>query len=242
MNKKYLTDNRLSPTTIFTPVQHALQNTGLARKALSLCLMVIVVTLAACSSAGTPTPTTAAPATLAPQPTAVPTQVIVPTSANVSQQRTITTALDPCQLITSDEGSKLTGVSFGPGTEHTISGDIKSCTYSSHGTNSLVVEVAQAPDINTAKQDQADFLSELQADAQKTADIGLVTTQVPNFADEAIQATGSVSANGLSVSGIAFGFRKGTIFFGFSDTAIGGTAPTSAAMQAEAQAVLNQLP
>ena len=59
------------------------------------------------------------------------------------------------------------------------------------------------------------------------------------LADAAIVATLNLSA--INVNG-APGFRKGTIFFGFSDLVQGGAAPTSAAMQAQATTVLGRLP
>jgi hypothetical protein len=55
-------------------------------------------------------------------------------------------------------------------------------------------------------------------------------------------ATLSVSAEGTTINGSAFGFLKGTVFFGFSDLVVGGAAPDEAAMQSEATTVLAELP
>ena len=53
----------------------------------------------------------------------------------------------------------------------------------------------------------------------------------------------AASAGGLTVKAIAMYLLKGTIFLGFSDVAtLGGNAPTSATMQAQARVSLGRLP
>ena len=61
-------------------------------------------------------------------------------------------------------------------------------------------------------------------------------------ADAAIIGGVSINAGGETFNGSVIGFRKGTIFFGFSDVVLGSAAPTNAAMQAEATTVLGRLP
>jgi hypothetical protein len=103
-----------------------------------------------------------------------------------------------------------------------------------------MVEVAQVPDVATAKNYKAQFLADIQANMQELTSHGVTITELPNFADGATLA--QLDLSGISVCGSAIGFLKGTIFFGFSDEARDGTAPSSQAVQAEATTVLGRLP
>ena len=200
------------------------------RTTLVISLLAITTLLAAC---GVPANT--------PAPTSPPTSPPAPTS--VQQQATAPTALDPCLLVTSQEASALAGVSFGAGTEGGVPGGEKSCTYGAQTTNVFTVNVAQAPDADTAKADKAAFLADLQANLQQLTSEGLTVTQLPDFADGATFAEVHVSAQGITVNGSAIGVLKGTIFFGFSDIVMGNAAaPSSTAMQSEATTVLTRLP
>ncbi len=226
-------------------------------------LMLVVVTLTACSaSTSTPnisstqpatsvplatTPPTSmplatTPPTSMPQNTASPIETVSPTATSAPQSAAVTTQLDPCQLITSQEASSLTGASFGQGTETTTPGGLKICTYGSQTTNVFNVDVAQAADIAAAQADQAQFLADIQANLKTLTSQGLNITQDPTFADGAIMANIGFNSGGIDISGNSMGFRKGTIFVGFSDLALGSAAPTDAAMKAEASTVLARLP
>ncbi len=158
-------------------------------------------------------------------------------------QATVKTQLDPCQLISSQEASALAGASFGTGVEGSTPGGLKTCTYGSQTTNVFTVDVVQAPDVNTAKVDKAQFLEDLQASLQQLTNEGLNVTQDPNFADGAVLATASVNGGGIIMNGSAIGVLKGTIFFGFSDIVVGGgAAPDTIALRSEATTVLGRLP
>ncbi len=196
---------------------------------LRISVLAIAALLSACATpTSTPTPTTA------PTPTPAPT--------SPKQAATVATSLDPCQLVTSQEASKLAGASFGAGKESTSSGGGKICTYGSETSNVFMVDVGQAPDIATAKAYQADFVATLQENLAQLVSGGLVPTDVPNLGDAAIYAQVTLNANGGTINGAAIGVRKGTIFFGFSDLVLGGIAPTQAAMEAQAKTVLAKLP
>lgn len=217
---------------------------------LSISVLAIAALLSACSSS-TPTATSVPqqPAasstpnpTDTPSPTSTPRPTVTPADTSTPQQTAKPTALDPCQLIPGQEASSLAGTSFGAGVEGTISGGAKTCTYGSQTTNIFFVEVVQAPDTATADAAKQQFLSDLQANLQQLSSEGLNVTQLPNFADGAVIAQASISAGGETFSGSAIGFRKGTIFFGFSDVAVGSAAPDSAALQSEATTVLGRLP
>lgn len=243
-----------------TPNQFHTRDIGLVRTTLSVYMLVITVVLSACSSStsnltqvstlpvasvpqSTRIPTTAIvpTATIVPQKAATPTTAIVPPATSVPQPA-VTTQLDPCQLISRQEASTLAGASLGNGVEGTTPGGLKICTYGYQTTNVFTVDVVQAPDVNTAQADKAQFLADIQANLQNLTNQGLNITELPSFADGATMADASVSNGTISVNGRAFGFLKGTIFFGFSDVVVGGAAPSSAAVQSEATTVLGKLP
>jgi len=233
------------------PSRNIRRNPRLVRATLSSLMLALVVALSACSaSTSTPNSQATAPAVIAPQQTVLPTQSFTPTATSLPQptatsapqQPLANTSLDPCLLIDSQEASSIAGTTFGQGVEGTTPGGLKSCTYGSQTQNVFTVDVAQAPDVNTAKADKDQFLSDLQASAQQLSDQGLKVTQVPNFADGAVIATANISSGGITVNGGAIGFLKGTIFFGFSDLVIGGPAPSTSALQSEAATVLSKLP
>ncbi len=251
INDQTIKDDLL-PSINTPPHLRPMRPLGLVRTTFSIFMLAVTLTLSACSTAtATPNSPSSAPATIVPQqiaaptataavpPTAVPTS---PSAASVPQQGLVTTSLDPCTVISSQEASTLTGATFGQGVEGAIPGGLKTCTYVTQPTNTFVVEVGQASDVKTAQSYKDQFISDIQANAQQLASQGLNVTQVPNFADGAVSATANISAGGISVSASAFGFLKGTTFVGFSDTALGGTAPTAAMMQTEATTILGKLP
>ena len=202
----------------------------MTRRALGICTLTVAGLLSACG--------TATPATPTPAPTAVSTAalVIAPllTAAPVS--------LDPCTIITSDVASTLAGASFGAGEEGSTPDGLKICTYGAQTANVFTVDVVQAPDADSATAYKDQFLSDLQASAQQLAAEELQTTELTDFADGAVTASLNVNVGGMTISGSAFGFLKGTIFVGFSDIVQGGAAPSLEAMQAEAQTIADQLP
>ena len=247
--KNHATLTGSSPVTNSTPNPRSKRSMGLVRRTLGVCALVLAVALSACSpTANTPAPTFSPPAPLRPQQTATPT--LAPTQAftftpavtSTPQVTATPTPLDPCLLISSQEASTLAGASFGKGAEVTTSSGLRICTYGSQTVNVFTVDVIQAPDIATAKAAKAQFLADIQANLAQLTNQGLNVTEVPNFADGAPMATASVNVQGIAINGSAFAFLKGTIFFGFSDLVEGGAAPSSAAMQSEANTVLGRLP
>jgi hypothetical protein len=199
--------------------------------------IALAVLLNACSpspSTSVPTsmpvsPATSAP-TLPPEPTIAPEQASTPTS------------LDPCLLVPSQEASSLAGVTFGEGKEETVPGGAQRCVYGADTANVLSIEVAQAPDVATAQKDKDQFIADIQAQAQQLAGNGISFTEVPNFADGAVQAEMNVSVAGITVGGVAFAFLKGTVFFGITDVVRGQSPPSVDAVKGEAQTVLGRLP
>lgn len=226
------------------------------RMLLSVSVLAIAALLSACGSStptatsaqqqvaasSSPNPTTIPNPTAALNPTATLNPTLAPTDTGTPQQTAAPTALDPCQLIPGQEASSLAGASFGAGTEGTVSGGGKTCTYGSQTTNIFFVEVVQASDTATADAAEQQFLSDLQANLQQLSSEGLNVTKLPNFANGAVLAQANINAGGMTFNGSAFAFRKGTIFFGFSDVAVGSPAPSSTDLQSEATTVLDRLP
>jgi hypothetical protein len=222
----------------------------LARTAVSISVLAITALLSACSTS-TPTVTSATQpaaafstpvATVTPNATVTSGPTDTPAVTSTPQQTAAPTSLDPCQLIPNQEASSLAGTTFGAGAEGSLPGGGKTCTYGSQSSNVFIVQVVQAPDAATANAAETQFLSDLQASLQQLSSEGLNVTQLPDFADGAVLAEASINAGGVSVNGSAFGFRKGTIFFGFDDVVLGGPAPSGDALQAEATTVLGRLP
>jgi ABC-type Fe3+-hydroxamate transport system substrate-binding protein len=210
-------------------------------------MALVALALAACSSS-TASATTAilgatnAPtvvATTAPTATPVPAATTARSEAPAASLATaVPTAVDPCQLIPTAEASQLAGVTFGAGVESTTEGNGRICTYGGQTLNVFEVIVGQAPDVATAQAGKA----QAQADIAKLAGSGVQFTEVPNLADGAAYATGSFNVSGQTLNGSAIYALKGTIFFGFSDLALGHPTPDAAALQAEVQALLSRLP
>ncbi len=176
----------------------------------------------------------------APTPTPAPTSTPAPTAEKPAA--TVSTSLDPCQLITSAEASKLAKASFGEGLEETTSGGGKFCTYGANTTNVFMVFVGQAPDIATAKAYQADFEALIQENLAQLTSEGFVPTDVAGLGDAAIYDEASFTLPTGTLNGSVIGVRKGTIFFGFSDLVADAPAPSRAAMEAQAKVILEKLP
>ena len=221
-----------------------LQSSGRTGKVLSISLLMMLALLAACTSAAPAATSTSLPSATPVTPTAtntpVPTATSAATAAPLSTGKPI--ALDPCQLITSQEASTLAGASFGPGKEGTLGNNSRTCAYGSQTTNVFEIEVAQAPDVATAIAEETDFIAEVNSSMQELSSGGFTVTKLPSYADGAISGQFSKTVNGVSLSGIDFAFRKGTVFFGFSDVVDDKAAPTLAQMQLMANTVLTRLP
>jgi hypothetical protein len=83
-----------------------------------------------------------------------------------------------------------------------------------------------------------------QAQMQNEAPSGYTLTMLPGFAPgvDAAMAQTSASVHGKTVSGIGVYVLKGAVFFAVGDVGVGGTTPSAAAMQAQAQTSLGRLP
>jgi hypothetical protein len=154
----------------------------------------------------------------------------------------VPTAIDPCALVTPDEVSKLLGTTFGPGDEST-EGNNKMCSYGQEG---LVFEVlvAVAPDEATAKSQEPAFKASLEQAVSEAGITDAKLTELPDFEPgvDAAVLTGSLSAAGQKIAAISLYALKGAVLVALSDVALGGSVPTSAAMQDQAKTALGRLP
>jgi len=209
---------------------------GTSRAVAAIVLVAIFAGACSSSTAIATTAVTLAP-TVAPTvaPTATPAGVgsAVPTDLATG----VPTSLDPCQLVTSQEASQLSGASYVAGVESTTAGNGKMCTYGGQTTNVFEVIVGQEPDVAS---DQAGKAA-AEADIQKAAGKGIQFIELPTLADGAAYFVGSVSVSGVKINASAIYVLKGTVFFGFSDEALGPT-PTASALQAQVQTILTRLP
>jgi uncharacterized protein DUF3558 len=194
--------------------------------------------LVACSSSSTA-------ATSPPPSSSAATQTSTPSSATTPSAAA--TTLDPCQLVTSQEASSLTGVTYGAGTEETYSGGSKGCDYGGQTLNVFQVLVAQAPDAATAQADWAQEQAQAQSVLANAAGAGITINLNSNDvnvsgADKAAVATGSYPIAGRTFNVSVIYVIKGAIFFTFSDLAIGVATPSASAMEAQAQTTIGRLP
>jgi len=157
------------------------------------------------------------------------------------------TALDPCQVVTSDEASALSGATYSAGTESTTQDGGKLCVYGAQTTNVFMVLVAQAPDADTAQaewaQEQAQVQSVIQNGLPGGVSINLnVTDLTLDGFDQAAIAQGSRPTPAGTINGSACYLLKGPTFVAFSNVLLNNPAPSSDALQSQAQTVLGRLP
>ena len=224
----------------------------MGRSRLALIAFPLLLTLGACSSTTSPTAPTGSTAASLPPTSAVPPTAVATTSAIPSAipsaasaapttsdgPTAVPTSIDPCQVVTAQEASQLTGATFAAGKETTTAGNARICTYGSQTLDVVTVEVAVAPDAATVQTDKAAALAEI----QKAAGTGLHVAQLSGIGDAAaaVSASTTISGQTLSITGIYV--LKGLVFFAMSDLVLGRPAPTSAAMQAQAQTAIGRLP
>jgi len=219
---------------------------------------VLAVPLAACASSATTaasSDTNTAAVSTAAASTAVASQAAATSAAAtpaassaaaLSPSAEPTTALDPCQLVTSAEASALAGTTFGPGKEEPSGTSGKRCVYGSQTLNVFTVIVGQAATVADADAQWSSAQSEAQAAISKQLPSGVGvsvhTDNLPGIADKAAMASGSAAISGQTINEIAIYLLKGTTFLTFSDLVLNKNAPSEAAMKAEARTALSRVP
>ena len=227
----------------------------IATRATRALVVLTVAGLAACSSAtigGTTGPSipvarpSVAVVLASTAPTPEPTTSTAPSEAPPESPgaTAVATTIDPCQVVTADEASKLAGSKFGPSSATTMSNNAKLCSYGQQGLTFNVI-VTAAPDAATAKAQEPDFKAEIEKAA---ADAGLgdmKLTELPDFQPgvDAAVLSGTATVGGTKVEGIALYALKNAVLLALTDLAFGGaSAPTAAAMEDEAKVALGRLP
>ena len=188
--------------------------------------------------ASAPVVATQAPASSSPSASSAPAAA---SESQIAQATAVPTSIDPCQLVTHADATKLTGAPFTEGQASTGENNVKTCEYGQEGVV-LTVTAAVAPDEATAKQNEAATKADLEKNAPG---LPIKVEELPGFAPgvDAAVASGSASGGGLSYDGIAIYVLKGTEFFAITDIAtLGGGAPTSQQMQDQAKVALGRLP
>ena len=211
--------------------------------ALTLAVATSALLLTACSSASSSIVSTVS--TTTPSPAASRTDSPTAGTSPTGTSSAVATSLDPCKLVTSSEASALSGRTYPAGKASTASSGLKSCVYSISG-RSLTVEVVQATDAATAQaawsQAQAAAQVAIKTQLPPGLQVNLTTGSVPGLGDRAatLQGSESFAGHSLGVSGIYV--LKGATFFAFQDISIGGgTAASSADMQAQARTTLGRV-
>jgi len=156
------------------------------------------------------------------------------------------TTLDPCQLVTAAEASALAGVTFGAGLEETTgsNGTGKRCTYGAQTKNVFFVQVATAASADDAQAQWTTEEAEADADLASGFDgaaVNVAKSDLTGLGDRAAVGTGSVAIEGQTISGGDIYLLKGPNFLAFGDLTL-GTAPTAAALQAQAATSLGRMP
>jgi hypothetical protein len=192
---------------------------------LKVIFMLFGLMLAVCTScSSSPTSGSTSPSAVASSPSPQPSTIPTPVS------------YDPCILMTAQEATALTGVSYGAGKEDVANG-LKECIYGYQTADVFQIGIAQAPDLATAQVDE----QEAEAVLQQAANKGLPVTQVQGIGDAAAEVQGSLSRSGTTINLSAIYVIKGTIFFTINDVAVSRAAPSNAALQGQASTVLSRL-
>ncbi len=180
----------------------------------------------------------ASPSVTSPSPAASPSTAASPSSAASA----VPTSYDPCQLVTAAEASTLTGATFSSGDESTTAGGGKLCSYSQEGVVFEVL-VAQSKDAATAQAEEPSFKAELEQGVSQAGIVNPTLTELPGFESgvDAAVVEGSASLQGQTIGGIAIYALKGAVFVAISDVQIGGSLPSSDAMQAQAHTTLARI-
>ena len=175
-------------------------------------------------------------------PSAAPEDSATAEASETLQATAVPTDIDPCQLVTADEASTLAGTSLAAGTVSTEN-NTRICGYGAEGIV-LKVLVAVTPDAAAAKAQEPEFKAQLE---QGAAEAGMASPKLEELTDfepgvDAAVISGHVTVNGTKVSAIALYALKGAVIIAISDISLGGSAPSSDAIQAQAHTTLSRLP
>jgi hypothetical protein len=201
---------------------------------------LVAATFTACGgNSSKPVADPTSPATLRATHTtsaASPTRSPLPRITTSVQGRPST--LNPCELVTQQEASALANAAYGPGKP--AGNNIRhECVYGAQTPNVLTVFVIQGASVNDAQAEWDQLLSEAKQAAGQAANLVQLTPD-PGLADRAEWVDLDLAQ--IHVQGRGLAFLQGDTGVYVIDLVRGGTAPSQAAMTAEAQTVLSRLP
>jgi hypothetical protein len=220
---------------------------GIDRRVLSFVLLSGLAVVACGGGAiatGTPTTTTAASptpsqvvatlkpsaslaASASPSPSAS-SATVSPTPLGGTGGSNSPLALDPCQLLTTEQASAVNVITYAAGVSHVMgSGGVECVWQSKSPPASVTVQVAVFPSVSEAEIAYAE---------QTAGQNGFAVEPLTGFADDA--AIARASGAGLSTGGIYV--RDGSTFFDV--VYLNGTAPTDDQLKGFATTILGELP
>jgi len=205
------------------------------RRVLSAALVGSFVFLAACSGSASPSlplgsgaPLTLPSASPSPSASAESPSASASESPPPSGATAIPTAINPCDLLTSDQAGTVNGVAYGTGVEHDLKNNFKECVWQNSSAHaSVVVQFVVAPSVTTAEADYA----AAQAQAH-----GFSVERLTGVGDDAAIArapAGTVDTGGIYV-------RKGVSFFDV--VYLAGKVPPDDQLTATANIIVGELP
>lgn len=177
------------------------------------------------------------PSVTVPSSSGSPSPHHAPASPSVGPQAADVT-LDPCQLVTQQEASDMAQTSFGPGKEegtkvrHT-------CVYGAQTPNVLMVFVLQGATTGDAQSEWDMLLAQAKSAAGQAANLVHLTPD-SGIGDRAEWVELDLAQIGVAGRGLAF--LEGPVGVYLIDEVRGGSAPSRAAMTAQAHTVLGRLP
>jgi hypothetical protein len=150
----------------------------------------------------------------------------------------VATVVDPCELLTAQEASNLTGTDYGSGKEATLPKHVRTCTYlNPPDPTQVTVTVVQAPDVATAQAAKKQFLNTIKGKMPSN-----FTSTTFDLADGGAIVRASATESGMTLNVAAVFVLKGTISFGVSELVVGGQPASDNVLKSLAQTVVGRLP
>jgi hypothetical protein len=150
----------------------------------------------------------------------------------------VATVVDPCELLTAQEASTLTGTDYGAGKEATLPNHVRTCTYlNPPDPTQVTVTVVQAPDVATAQAAKKQFVNTIKR--KMPSDF---TSTTFDMADGGAILRASATESGMTLNVAAVFVLKGTISFGVSELVVGSQPASDDALKSLAQTVVGRLP
>jgi hypothetical protein len=200
-------------------------------------IMGLALVLVACSAGPAGASSASASQTSSQVPAASPTSE-PPGESPSTLPTAVATVVDPCELLTAQEASNLSGTNFGGGKEATLPNHVRTCTYlNPPDPTQVTVTVVQAPDVATAQAAKKEFLNTIKRKMHAN-----VTSTTFDMADGGAILRASATDSGMTLNVAAVFVLKGTIAFGVSELLVNSQSASDDALKSLAQTVVGRLP